>query len=182
MTNLSIPRRYARALLSAATESSADLDQIREQLEEIVALFQNPQVREVANHPSYTRAERRAVMDRLMDSLGKRQTLVVNLVRLLVDRDRLSYLPDIARLFRDQADASSGRVRGKWMTAVLVDPGLVKQLERKLEKLTHRQVALEAQVVPAMLGGAAARIGALLYDGSLRSQLEDLRQRLKKAR
>jgi F-type H+-transporting ATPase subunit delta len=181
MTNLSIPRRYARALLSAATESAADLDQIHEQLEELVALLQNPQLREVATHPSYTRAERRAVIDRLMDLLGMRQTLGVNLVKLLVDRDRLSYLPDIARLFRDQADAASGRVRGKWMTAVPVDPGLMKQLERNLEKLTQRKVALEAQVIPAMLGGAAARIGALLYDGSLRSQLEDLRQRLKKA-
>jgi F-type H+-transporting ATPase subunit delta len=116
-----------------------------------------------------------------MDLLGTRQMLGVNLVKLLVDRDRLSYLPDIARLFRDQADAASGRVRGKWMTAVPVDPGLMKQLERNLEKLTQRKVALEAQVIPAMLGGAAARIGALLYDGSLRSQLEDLRQRLKKA-
>jgi len=181
MTNLSIPRRYARALLSAATESAADLDKIHEQLEEMVALLQNPQLREVATHPGYTRAERRAVIDRLMDLLGTRQALGVNLVRLLVDRDRLSYLPDIARLFRDQADAASGRVRGQWMTAVPVDPSLVKQLERNLEKLTQRKVALEAQVIPAMLGGAAARIGALLYDGSLRSQLEDLRQRLKKA-
>lgn len=181
MTNLSIPRRYARALLSAANESAADLDQVREQLEEIVALLQNPQLREVATHPGYTRAERRAVMDRLMEVLGPRQTLVVNLVKLLVDRDRLPYLQDIARLFRDQADQASGRVRGQWMSAVPVDPSLVKQLERNLEKLIHRRVALEAQVDPAMLGGAAARIGALLYDGSLRSQLEDLRQRLKKA-
>jgi len=112
---------------------------------------------------------------------GPRQILVVNLVRLLIDRDRLPYLQDIARLFRDQADQASGRVRGQWMSAVPVDPGLVRQLERNLEKLIHRRVALEAQVDPAMLGGAAARIGALLYDGSLRSQLEDLRQRLKKA-
>ncbi len=182
MTNLSIPRRYARALLSAANESAADLDQVREQLEEIVALLQNPQLREVAAHPGYTRAERRAVIDRLMELLGgPRQILVVNLVRLLIDRDRLPYLQDIARLFRDQADQASGRVRGQWMSAVPVDPGLVRQLERNLEKLIHRRVALEAQVDPAMLGGAAARIGALLYDGSLRSQLEDLRQRLKKA-
>ena len=113
MTNLSIPRRYARALLSAVTESAGDLDRTREQLEELVALLRNPELREVATHPSYTRAERRAVMDRLMDSWGKPQPLMVNLVRLLIDRDRLSFLPDIARLFRDQADAASGRVRGK---------------------------------------------------------------------
>jgi F-type H+-transporting ATPase subunit delta len=180
MLSVSIPRRYARALLAATAESSA-FDKVLEQLEGLVQIFQsNPELSDVVLNPGYTRSERAAVVEALVRLAEPVEPLVANLMRLLVERQRLPYLPDIARLFRDLGDAAAGRIRAQVTSAVpLADPAL-RELESNLGRLTQRRVLLQSRVDPSILGGAAAQVGSTLYDGSLRSQLEQLRQSLKR--
>ena len=176
MANVSIARRYARALLEAAGPAA---EQVLLQLEAFVkSVAQSPELDDVVANPAYPREQKAAVIDAVMAQVGAREPMLVNLIKLLGDRHRLGYLPDIARLFRDQADLKAGRVRGKVVSAVPLSSEALGHLERSLESLTQRDVVLEAKVDPAILGGASAQVGSVIYDGTLRTQLVELQRAL----
>jgi F-type H+-transporting ATPase subunit delta len=179
MVNVSISRRYARALLDVATESGR-ADAVAEQLTAISgSLSQNRELEDVLLNPAYSREQRSRVLEALLGALGKVEPVLANTLRLLVERNRLGYLPDITRLFRDMADAQAGRLRGHVTSAVPLSPEALKQLSEHLKTLTQRTVVLEPRVDPSVLGGVAAQVGSTLYDGTLRTQLEQMRRQLK---
>lgn len=175
MKNVSVARRYAKALIEVA---GAHSDQVLEQLTSLVELFdQSPELNDLATNPAYTRSQRSEVMEALITQ-GKLDGAVANLLRLLVDRNRLATLPDIARLYREQADQKAGRVRGKVTSAVPLQPDALQRLQSSLERLVERNVVLESKVDPRLLGGVAAQVGSVVYDGTLRTQLDELRRSL----
>jgi F-type H+-transporting ATPase subunit delta len=179
MVNVSIARRYARALLAVAIEAGR-ADAVSEQLSSFSgALAQNRELTDVLFNPAYSREQRNRVVEALLKAIGPVETVLANTMRLLVDRNRLGYLPDIARLFRDMADAQAGRVRGHVTSATPLAPDTLQKLAGNLKDLTQRNVVLEAKVDPSVLGGVAAQVGSVLYDGTLRTQLETLRRELK---
>jgi F-type H+-transporting ATPase subunit delta len=179
MLNVSIPRRYARALIEASSESKTSLDAVRDQLQGLAELFESvPELKQIAIDPSYSRAEKLATVEAVL-RLAAVEPLVANLMRLLVERNRLPYLADIARLFRDQADMLMGRVRGQLVTAVPLDPETIEKLQASLVRLTGRKVVLQTKVDPSIIGGVLAQVGTLVYDGSLKSNLEAMRTLMK---
>jgi F-type H+-transporting ATPase subunit delta len=181
MLNVSIPRRYARALIAASSETKTSLDVLREQLQALAQLFDTVrELKELAVDPSFGRAEKMAIIDAVLGAAGPFDPLIANLMRLLVERNRLRYLSDISRLFRDQADMLSGRVRGQLVTAVPLDEEIVQKLEARLVRLTGRKVMLQTSVDPSILGGAVAQVGTLVYDGSLKNSLEEMRRVMKR--
>jgi F-type H+-transporting ATPase subunit delta len=179
MVNVSIARRYARALLDVATEAGR-ADAVSEQLSTFSsALASNRELTDVLFNPAYSREQRTRVVEALLQALGPMEPVLGNTLRLLVDRNRLVYLPDIDRLYRDMADAHAGRLRGHVTSAVPLSQDTLQQLSGNLKNLTQRNVVLEARVDPGVLGGVAAQVGSTLYDGTLRTQLEQLRRELK---
>lgn len=177
MVNVSIARRYARALLEAA---GAAADQVLSQLEGFVALLEgSPELDDVVNNPAYTRAQKMKVVEALVQLGGATNPQLVNALKLLVDRGRLSFLPDIARLYRDMVDAKLGRVRGRIVSAVALSPDALQKLSVALKAITQKDILLESRVDPKILGGVTAQVGAKMFDGSLRSQLEELGRSLK---
>ncbi|MGA9526212.1 MAG: ATP synthase F1 subunit delta [Myxococcaceae bacterium] len=178
MANVSIARRYARALIDVAAEGNK-LDRFGEQLQTFVsALQQSRELNDVMVNPAYGRTERHAIVDGVTKLLGGVDPEVVSFFRLLVDRNRMIFLPDIARMFRDLADARAGRIRGKVVSAVPLAPESLQKIADGLRGITERNVVLESKVDPQILGGISAQVGSVLYDGSLRTQLEEMRRKL----
>jgi F-type H+-transporting ATPase subunit delta len=178
MANVSIARRYARALLSVALETRT-LDQVQAQLAALGALFEaSPELSDVLSNPAYSRDARGRVLEAMLQSLGGVAPALHNTLGLLNERNRLRSLPDIARLFRDMADVHAGRVRGRITSAIPLTPDVVAQLAQSLKALTQREVVLETRVDPSVIGGVAAQVGSTLYDGTLRTQLEQMRREL----
>ncbi|MFP2932427.1 ATP synthase F1 subunit delta [Pyxidicoccus sp. 3LG] len=180
MVNVSIARRYARALLDVASEAGRT-DAVAEQLTAFASVFaKNAELTDVLLNPIYSRTQRSQVVEAVMKALpGGVEPLLASTLRLLVDRNRLNYLPDIARLYADMADARAGRVRGQVTSATKLSADTLASLQQTLQQLTQRNVILETRVDPAILGGVSAQVGSLLYDGSLRTQLEEMRRALK---
>ena len=177
MVNVSVSRRYARALFELCAANS---DKVLEQMTTLVAaLAQNTEMADLAANPAYTRAQRLTVVVAVMAQVPGLDESVGNLVRLLVERGRLGYLGDIARQFRDQADLKAGRVRGKVTSARPLSPEALTRLEKQLEVATQRDVVLECKVDPRLLGGVSAQVGSVVYDGSLRTQLDELQRALR---
>ncbi len=179
MVNVSIARRYARALLDVATEAGR-ADAVSEQLSTFASLLaDNRDLSNVLLNPAFTGSQRTRVVEGLIQASGQMEPVLANTLRLLVDRNRLAYLPDIARLYRDMADAQAGRVRGHVTSAVPLTLDAVQKISESLRALTQRNVVLEPRVDPSVLGGVAAQVGSTLYDGTLRTQLEQMRRELK---
>ncbi|MDY7230048.1 ATP synthase F1 subunit delta [Hyalangium rubrum] len=179
MVNVSIARRYARALLDVAAEGQR-IDAVAEQLLSFVTAFEKSrELSDVLLNPAYTRTQRSQVVEALMKMMGTVEPALANTLRLLVDRNRLIYLPDIARAYRDMADARSGRARGVVTSAAPMTPEALEALRKNLQQLTQRNVVLETRVDPSLLGGVSAQVGSVLYDGSVRTQLEQMRRELK---
>ena len=177
MVNVSVARRYARALFELTASRS---DKVLAELGALAtALSDSRELADISTNPAYTRAQRTAVVEAVMAKMGGLDESPANMLRLLVDRGRLPYLPDVARLYRDQADTRAGRLRGKVVSARPLSPEALSNLEHKLEQAVQRDVVLEATVDPSLLGGVAAHVGSVVYDGSLRTQLEDLRRELR---
>jgi F-type H+-transporting ATPase subunit delta len=179
MANVSIARRYARALLDVGAEADK-LDLFSEQLAAFTTALQgSAELADLMVNPAFGRAQRLAVVEAVVNAGGGFDPEVQNFLRLLVDRNRLMLLPDISRLFRDQVDAKLGRVRGRVTSAVPLPRESAARLAQLLAQITQRKVVLETKVDPYLLGGVSAQVGSVLYDGSLRTQLEELRRTLR---
>lgn len=178
MANIALARRYARALLAVATEENS-VDTVATRLAELsTALEQSPELTAVLSSPSHDRATRGAVLKAVLAQAGSVPKALENTLRLLNDRNRLGAIPEISHAFRDLSDELAGRVRGTVTSAVALSASLLSSITADLAKISGKQVVVEAQVDPSLLGGVAAQVGSTLYDGSLRTQLRAMKQQL----
>jgi F-type H+-transporting ATPase subunit delta len=175
----SIARRYAKALFSLAIEKG----RIEPWSDGLLALARSidgsAELRDVLQNPAYTREVRAAVVARLAQGLAL-EAEPAALVNLLADRDRLPGIAGIAAAFRELADVELGRLRARVTSAVPLDDAAVHAIAERLSAATQKKVLVERAVDPAILGGVVAQVGSTVYDGSLRTQLEDLRSTLKR--
>ena len=176
MQNVSVARRYARALLDA---SGANADQVLTQLEELVRyLNSNEQLLDALSNPTAPRTQRMAMTEGLIKAAEGMQPMLGNLLRLLTDRNRFSAIAMLALQFRELVDQRLGRVRGSVTSATLLGDAQLTAIKVQLETLTQRKVVLDAKVDPSILGGVVATVGSRTYDGSLKSQLREMGRQL----
>ncbi|BDG09707.1 F0F1 ATP synthase subunit delta [Anaeromyxobacter paludicola] len=174
----SIARRYAQALFDLAVEQGRV-----EQWSDALAAFKqavesSAELRDVLVNPVYVKEQRRAIAAQLAAAL-KLDAEPANLLSLLADRNRFAYLTGIVDHFRSLADKKLGRLRARVVSATPLDPAVAQQIADRLAGAARANVIVEHHVDPSLLGGVVAQVGNLVYDGSVRTQLEDLRQTLK---
>jgi F-type H+-transporting ATPase subunit delta len=97
---------------------------------------------------------------------------------LLLERGRIRALPAIARAYRELGDQHAGRVRATVTSAQPLAAADLERVRQSLEQRTHKKVMVESQVDPSLIGGLVARVGDLVLDGSVRTQLASLREKL----
>lgn len=168
--------RYARALLEIGEETGTT----KQMLEGLRRFFQAYQesadLRMVLSNPSIEVEERKALVKTLAGRLML-GTVVTNFLQLLMDKDRSAALPAIFEAYQQLADARSGQIRAQVTSASQLTPAQEARIKTTLARITGQQVIVESQVDPALIGGVVTRIGGKVYDGSLRTQLNSLRQR-----
>ncbi len=175
----SITRRYAKALFEIAVEQGK-VEAWSETLQSLKrAVESSEELRDVLVNPVYTKDQRRAIGTKLVTAL-KLELEPANLLYLLGDRNRLAYLGAIVESFGALADEKLGRLRARVTSAVALDTASAQAIADKLAHATRAQVIVERTVDPDLLGGVVAQVGSFTFDGSVRTQLEDLRATLKR--
>jgi F-type H+-transporting ATPase subunit delta len=173
--------RYARALFDVVRKEGLDLDQVQRELTEVADLLRgNPALARALTNPAIPAARKRAVVEQLLE----RSPVVLPLGRLLLllaDRDRLIVLEDLTAAFRERVMDYQQVVRAEVTTAINLPADRVQALQQGLAGATGRKVQLEARVDPSIIGGAVTRIGSTVYDGSVTTQLQKLKERLSQA-
>ena len=167
-------RRYARALFALAREEGS-VDAVRGEIDGLADLLSNnDELRHAILRPLHPSKERRAALDGVCQRLGVSDT-VRNFCAFLVDQRRVIEFEAIRNAFVELADAAAGVERAEVVSASPLSDAQKDRLRRALSERTGRQIELSERVDPALLGGAVARVGGLVFDGSLRTQLEQLR-------
>ena len=177
MTQRTSAARYAKALLDVAI-AEADPQQIDEQLASVAALFTgHADLWRTVTNPAVPSPTKRAIVDDLLPQLGL-ATVLGKTLQLLASRDRLALLPDLAEGYRSRLMDHQKVVRARVTSAVPLAADKTQQLQKELETLTGRSVVMTAATNPDIIGGVVTQIGSTVYDGSIRRQLEMVRERL----
>ena len=178
MTNRTAATRYARALLDIALKEQGDVRAIETELADFVALFtQHPTLEKVLLNPVVPVARKRATIAELT-LRAKLSPVLGKLLLLLAERDRLVLLPDLLAAYRERLLDHLNIVRAEVTTAVALPAERATEVERSLARVTGRTVMLDTRVDPAIIGGVVARVGSTVYDGSVTTQLQKMKQRL----
>jgi F-type H+-transporting ATPase subunit delta len=172
-----VAARYARAL-AGAIHSSEEFQRIASELQSLARLFEtDPFLRGALENPALPRARRLELIGEIVRAAGLADK-TKRFLELLEEHGRFAALGDIAEALSALRDEREGIVQADLTTAVPLDEALSRQWEATLGKLTGRTVRLKKIVDPAIIGGAVARIGSTVYDGSLKSRIGNLRQML----
>lgn len=178
MTNRTAATRYARALLDVALKEHADPTVIEGQLASLASLFdQHEALRKTLLNPAVPKPRKRAVVAEIIGKIGV-LPLVSKTLLLMADNDRLALIPDFAEAFRQRLLDLKNVVRAEVTTAAALPAERLADIQRSLAVATGRTVDLTAKVDPTIVGGMIARVGSTVFDGSVVSHLQRLRQRL----
>jgi F-type H+-transporting ATPase subunit delta len=181
MTPRAAAIRYARALFDVAQKETLDLERIDRELTEFNGLVnRNEGLARMFFNPAVPAPRKRAVVERLL-VLSPLSPPVARLLVLLAERDRLTILEDLTRAFRERVMEHQQIVRAEVTTAIPLPPDRIAALQNGIARATGRQVRLEAKVDPSIIGGAVTRIGSTVYDGSVLTQLQKLKDTLVEA-
>jgi F-type H+-transporting ATPase subunit delta len=188
MTNKTAATRYARALLDVAIKETTQeagasgvntvLQRIEGELAAFVDLFtEYPPLQKVLLNPAVPVARKQAAVAELATRLGT-SSILAKLIALLAERHRLVLLPELLASYRERLLDYQQVVRAEVTTAVALQSDRTQAIERGLAALTGRTVTLATKVDPEIIGGVVARIGSTVYDGSITTQLQKMKQKL----
>jgi F-type H+-transporting ATPase subunit delta len=177
MSNGSIARRYARAVMGIGVEDGT-YEAVGRQIGALArAMKTSAELAETLSNPAFPRSDRRKVIQALLERIQAAKT-VESFVLLLLDRERIAALPDISRELDRMIDERAGRVSAEVVSAQPLTDTQLGRLKGALEKLSGKQVQISKREDPSLLGGVVAKVGDIVYDGSLRTQLEQMRSSL----
>jgi F-type H+-transporting ATPase subunit delta len=172
-----VARRYAKALFELGVDTGTLTSVVTEVTTMAEAYEESAELRAVLSNPLVAHAAKRAILVDLAER-AQISTIVKNTLLLLGDRRRLSVLPSIAQLLREMSDLREGVLRAEVTTATRLSDGYYERLREKLEKMTGKKVVIDKREDPQIIGGVIARIGDRVIDGSLRTQLSEMTNKL----
>jgi F-type H+-transporting ATPase subunit delta len=172
-----IARVYAEALFQAALER----DQVNEVLEELTSLIEQvfpkaPDWETFLASGAIGRERKAAVIRSVFEH--RASDLFLNFLLVLNDHERLDVLRSIVLAYRELRDERAGRVGVVISSAVPLPEDQRERLLRELRESLQKEPVLETRLEPDLLGGMVVRVGDWVYDQSIRSRLEDIRNQI----
>jgi len=180
MTTSAIAQRYASALVDVVMSASQSTspDTSLSALQAFRDLVTNsPDLRQALESPAVPLTRKRALIDRLVAKLETPRT-VRNFLLVLSDKRRFSLLHEVTELFDILLDERRGFLRAQVESAAELNPTEQAEIGTQLSHLTNKKVRTRFSINPELIGGVLARVGSTVYDGSVRGQLAQMRQRL----
>ncbi len=179
MKNLAVSRRYAKALILIGQEDG-QAEQYNEELSAVVGLFDTQEGFETAlTNPLFNKNDRKKVLEAVL-AATQLSPIMKSFLILLFDKGRIGFLRDIASYYKDMADELNGVVKASVTSATELSSEAVEKIKASLSKKTGKTIVLNVEQDPALIGGVVTKIGDLVLDGSVKTQLINMRETLKK--
>ncbi|HZY62942.1 MAG TPA: ATP synthase F1 subunit delta [Edaphobacter sp.] len=173
-----ITLRYAHAFASVASANHLDTAAAQQQMRDFSeTLAGSRELREVLMNPSIPGAQKLKVIDAIASRIGLLPQ-VRNFIAVIMDHQRLAELDEILAEYHEIADEQAGLTEAEITSAHPLNGEDRAELEAQVAKVAGGRVRATYREDATLLGGAVVRIGSTVYDGSLRGQLQQLKQRL----
>jgi F-type H+-transporting ATPase subunit delta len=179
MSVTAVARRYAEAIADVSVDRGL-VDQVDSDLRTFVDMMTGSrELRQVFASPVVSMNEKSRVLDALIERT-RPERITANLFKTLLRHYRLHHLDAVYEQFRREMNERKGLVLAEVTTAFPIEPGDQTILARRLQDLTGRRVEIKYLTDSSLIGGVVTRIGSVIYDGSVRTQLETVKDRLKR--
>jgi F-type H+-transporting ATPase subunit delta len=170
--------RYAHAFASVTASSHLDGNAAQRQLRDFSeTLADSHELREVLMNPSIATGQKLRVLDAIAGRIGMLPQ-VRNFIAVIMDHQRLAELDEILIEYHAVADEQAGLAEAEITSAHPLNDADRAELEAQISKLAGGRVRATYRQDATLLGGAVVRIGSTVYDGSIRAQLQHLKQKL----
>lgn len=170
--------RYARALVDAVADMKLDSRAVVQQLGSIVELVKSSSdLRNVWENPAIPADQKRKLLDAIVAREGTTKA-VRNFVAVLIDHRRIAALPEIAKQVELEMDRRLGLAEAQITSARELSPDERRDLETQIERMTGKKVRAHYATDGKLLGGAVVRLGSTIYDGSVKGQLQRMKEQL----
>ncbi len=169
--------QYANALADIALAQGAAEPAVKQLTDFGAAFADSAELRNFLASPAVTREAKHGVIEKIVARMraGK---IIRNFLFVIVDHRRTNMLPEIIAAFEDVIRQRQGIAEAEVFSAVELSAGQKKQFAQTLERITGKKIEAKYSLDPALLGGALVRVGDTIYDGSVRSRLNEMRARL----
>jgi len=172
-----IARRYAKALVELCTETKNHAV-IGKQLESFTQTWaSSSDLQDLMRNPVISLDAKREVLTRIFARFLFAPT-TRNFLLVLLDNGRITEVEEITAAFAAQMDELSNRTRATVTSAVPLERSDLARIQTALQRLTGKTVVLDAKVDPSLFGGVVTEIGNVVLDGSVKTQLQSLREQL----
>lgn len=175
---MSVFSRYARAFTDVVMEKKLDPRKVEDELGAFVKIVESaPVLRTVWENPSVAARQKHAVLDQIIARIGASLWLR-NFIAVLIDHRRVAALPEIARQFELELNERMGMADAEVTSARELSIEERQALEERVGELTGKKVRARYKTDAKVLGGAVVKVGSTIYDGSIRGQLQKLKEAL----
>ncbi len=173
-----VTSRYARALADVVLESKLDAARAVADVRTMSGVVgSSAELRNVWESPAVPAEQKLRLLDAIVAKTGVSRP-VRNFIAVVMDHHRLAALGEIARQFETEMDQRLGFAEAEVTTARELDAAEKAELEGRLAVVTGRKVRATYGQDPALLGGAIIKVGSTVYDGSVRGQLQRLKDQI----
>jgi F-type H+-transporting ATPase subunit delta len=169
--------QYANALADVALAQGA-ADAALKQLNDVAAAFAaSSELRNVMASPAVPREAKHGVIEKIAARAGAGK-IIRNFLFVIADHHRTHILPEIVAAFEGVIRQRQGVAEAEISSAVELSAAQKKKFAQTLERITGKKIEAKYSLDPTLLGGAVVRVGDTIYDGSVRSSLNEMRARL----
>lgn len=176
-----ISKRYARAFFEIAEEEKK-LEQYYGELRQFSSIIAgNKDLGGFLANPIFEQDSKKKVLEQIISKLSL-SPMTINFLKLLIDKKRIDVLSDIENDYRQLMDESLQKLRVNVKSAFPLSSDMQNYITSNLEKMTGKRVEVTVQSDSGLLGGIVIGVGDTLYDGSIKSQLNNMRNLLGEAR
>jgi F-type H+-transporting ATPase subunit delta len=174
-----LSRRYAKALLSLGQEDG-QYQSYGENLQEFTDLCsKNSEFIAVISNQLFSVEDRKKILDHVLEQ-STFADLVKNFLRFLLEKKKIGAIKEITGHYSKLTDEMSKVTRAEVITAKPLKPDAMERLEKALAKMTSKQIKTDVMEDESLIGGIVVKIGDLVLDGSVKAQLEGLKESLKR--
>ena len=179
MSNSRLSKRYAKALFNLGQENNS-FDLYGQELEVFTNFCrQNSEFGNAISNPIFAVEDRKQILQNVLSQSGF-SDLVKNFLNLLLDKNRIGVIETITEHYTRLTDEASNIAHAEIITAKPLKEKTLEKVVKSLEGLTSKKIKSDVREAPELIGGIVVKIGDLVLDGSIKAQLEGLKESFKR--
>jgi len=171
-----LARRYSTALFQLAREAGQE-EQVSQEIAQFYLAYGNSDLKAILTNPAFPVDSRKRILIEVANAQGL-SVLTTHFLSLLLERDRLGHLPGIVSSYQRLLNQAKGRIEGKVTGASALEAAHLERLLGVLRGISGKEVVLHQETDPTLIGGLRVDLEGKVYDGTVATQLEKMRQRI----